>query len=422
MSEKSSEYLKRTCLICGCHTNQTINIYEPRSGPNIVELIQAKFKFQPLNEDKYLCFSCNNWLINWHSLQALNSNDAESPSGTFRPQMNSVLHKEKPENQRQQTHSSQFYWQTSAQLCRPTAKIRPWSIIGKTSNQIGTEKFILPKHFPLPVQNLFVRKSKRILKYQRKFRSRKLYYGRRKLLLKNLRLRRKFIQYKGTSNSYIFDKCDQSNKTPDSTSPHFSSILKCKKDKKYFTSNSKKCSYLKNEYKEKAKQKQEYWQTDVRVSQKKSIESNNNVINDLSTPANVDNKNKQLLGRPLVDGKVVSMLRRLGTTLSHENFNESTNTSKILFPRIMSPTKSKPQWTRQLDEDEILLGFDSAISEVLPQIIQGQQQNIHDDKCMPEIMAVMQAKRKLTYQVSICKDCSQCVNPLLPEGLSISLV
>lgn len=42
----SSEYLKRTCLICGCHTNQTINIYEPRSGPNIVQLIQAKFKFQ----------------------------------------------------------------------------------------------------------------------------------------------------------------------------------------------------------------------------------------------------------------------------------------------------------------------------------------------------------------------------------------
>lgn len=46
MSENSSEYLKRTCLICGCHTNQTINIYEPRSGPNIVQLIQAKFKFQ----------------------------------------------------------------------------------------------------------------------------------------------------------------------------------------------------------------------------------------------------------------------------------------------------------------------------------------------------------------------------------------
>lgn len=54
MSENSSEYLKRTCLICGCHTNQTINIYEPRGGPNIVQLIQAKFKFQVniLNEFK----------------------------------------------------------------------------------------------------------------------------------------------------------------------------------------------------------------------------------------------------------------------------------------------------------------------------------------------------------------------------------
>lgn len=44
--KSSSEDLKRICLICGCHTNQTINIYEPRSGPNIIELIQAKFKFQ----------------------------------------------------------------------------------------------------------------------------------------------------------------------------------------------------------------------------------------------------------------------------------------------------------------------------------------------------------------------------------------
>lgn len=46
VASSGSECLKRTCLICGCQTNQTINIYEPRSGPNIVQLIQAKFKFQ----------------------------------------------------------------------------------------------------------------------------------------------------------------------------------------------------------------------------------------------------------------------------------------------------------------------------------------------------------------------------------------
>lgn len=53
-SSAGSEYLKRTCLICGCQTNQTINIYEPRSGPNIVQLIQAKFKFQVRH-----CQACN---------------------------------------------------------------------------------------------------------------------------------------------------------------------------------------------------------------------------------------------------------------------------------------------------------------------------------------------------------------------------
>ncbi|TMW52102.1 hypothetical protein DOY81_002819 [Sarcophaga bullata] len=116
MSENSSEFLKRTCLICGCHTNQTINIYEPRSGPNIVQLIQAKFKFQPLNEDKYLCFSCNNWLINWHSLQALNSNDAESPSGTFRSHLNSgsVVQDEKSSGSKKQVA-----------VCRPIAQVKP---------------------------------------------------------------------------------------------------------------------------------------------------------------------------------------------------------------------------------------------------------------------------------------------------------
>lgn len=46
MSEKQMEDLRQICLICGCHTSQIINVFEPRNGPNIVELIQAKFKFQ----------------------------------------------------------------------------------------------------------------------------------------------------------------------------------------------------------------------------------------------------------------------------------------------------------------------------------------------------------------------------------------
>lgn len=69
---------------------------------------------------------------------------------------------------------------------------------------------------------------------------------------------------------------------------------------------------------------------------------------------------------PRVDGKVVAMFRRLGTTLSaeQEQSEEPMPTERPL--RIMSPAKQRPRWTRTLDDDEILLEFDSVISEVLP--------------------------------------------------------
>ncbi|XP_017482711.1 PREDICTED: protein phyllopod [Rhagoletis zephyria] len=391
MSEKASEYLKRTCLICGCHTNQTINIYEPRNGPNIVELIQAKFKFQPLNEDKYLCFSCNNWLINWHSLQASNSNDAESPSGTFRPQMNSMFHKEKAKNPRQQTQPSHMHCQKNYQLCRPTAKVRPWRITEKAHNEINWKRQVLKK------QKAFTGKSKWILKLQRK------YHENRRISLRNVRLRRSLRQC-NTYNFYLFSHNSKPNKLSFAT----------------FVQKLKKQRYIGEEYIKKVKQNQECW--DPGVYQKSSPGDNNNAISELNEKTSVNNYDKQCLKRPLLDGKVISMLRRLGTTLSLENRDASAKASTPLHRRIMNPVKSKPQWKSQLNEDEILLGFDSAISEVLPQVIQQRQQKVNGNNCVPEIFAVMQAKRKLAYQVSFGKDDSQYVYPRLPEGLSISLV
>lgn len=49
--------------------------------------------FQPVNEDKYLCYSCNNWLINWHSLRNLNKDPVESQSDKSR----SRLHESMPQ-------------------------------------------------------------------------------------------------------------------------------------------------------------------------------------------------------------------------------------------------------------------------------------------------------------------------------------
>lgn len=60
---------KKICFICGSHTIHIVNIHEPRSGPNMIEVISEKFKMRPLHDDKFLCFSCNNWLINWYTVQ-----------------------------------------------------------------------------------------------------------------------------------------------------------------------------------------------------------------------------------------------------------------------------------------------------------------------------------------------------------------
>lgn len=60
---------KKVCFICGSQTTLIINIHEPRCGPNMIDVISEKFKMRPLNDDKFLCYSCNNWLINWYTVQ-----------------------------------------------------------------------------------------------------------------------------------------------------------------------------------------------------------------------------------------------------------------------------------------------------------------------------------------------------------------
>lgn len=72
-SPSSQQPQKKICFICGTLTTHIINIYEPRIGPNIIDIINEKFKMRPLDDDKYLCYNCNNWLINWHSLQNRNN-------------------------------------------------------------------------------------------------------------------------------------------------------------------------------------------------------------------------------------------------------------------------------------------------------------------------------------------------------------
>lgn len=85
------------CLICGIYTNLSLNIFEPRNGPNIREVIYQKYNFKAErgdNEDKYICYSCNNWLINWYSLQYLSEsrNYESTPSSNRSPSENRNKH------------------------------------------------------------------------------------------------------------------------------------------------------------------------------------------------------------------------------------------------------------------------------------------------------------------------------------------
>lgn len=97
------------------------------------------------------------------------------------------------------------------------------------------------------------------------------------------------------------------------------------------------------------------------------------LVKTLATPPSTPTQPQyQRLQAPRVDGKVVAMFRRLGTTLSLETQQKEEGEEEMeprptaRTVRIMSPAKQRPRWTRTLDDDEILLEFDSAISEVLP--------------------------------------------------------
>lgn len=90
------------CLICGIYTNLSLNIFEPRNGPNIREVIYQKYNFRAERsdtEDKYICFSCNNWLINWYSLQHLSeSRNYESTPSSSRQSQSSENRNKRPKN------------------------------------------------------------------------------------------------------------------------------------------------------------------------------------------------------------------------------------------------------------------------------------------------------------------------------------
>ncbi|KAI9583183.1 protein phyllopod [Glossina fuscipes] len=400
MSENSSEYLKRTCLICGCHTNQTINIYEPRSGPNIVQLIQAKFKFQPLNEDKYLCFSCNNWLINWHSLQALNSNEADSSSGgTFRAGLNSG-NNSVMQTKLQTDDDDDNNVKRPIAICRPIRRVpttcHKGSITGEEHNNttiISNIQHNLKNSKPKS-KLTFKKPQPRLRRLTHRTYSTQLRLrcscGRALLLLAS--------EKRKINNKFLKQK--------------IAAVVKCFKCKANDYMKSSKSQNLVNNALQ-ARHQQDYV---------KCTESH-----------------KTYLRKPLVDGKVIAMLRRIGTTLSRESIIKSNNDHKSTMmveqhlPQIMSPTKAKQRWSRPLADDEIVLNFEATVTEVLTAALTTDSNNTN------------KLRKRLTYQMSLqegnCIDLNskeelkaegddnvnmpktEMTLPLnLPKGLSITLV
>ncbi|XP_016997956.2 protein phyllopod [Drosophila takahashii] len=371
----SSEYLKRTCLICGCHTNQTINIYEPRSGPNIVQLIQAKFKFQPLNEDKFLCFSCNNWLINWHSLQAVNSNEAESQSQSPSHMGNSVLQQERTK-------------------LRPVAMVRP-QVRVQPQSQPQPQPQVPVNPTPAPIIYSKRRSSRRSASVSRM--NRVL----RQCCLETLR------------------------RSPQKKQPAAVIV--------YLRPQAQKRSNPICKVECVAPRRKPIERLVVKEAQIAPTAMPNQATPPTTT--------YQRFPHPSVDGKVVAMFRRLGTTLSREEPAASEESSRTTKPRpqIMSPLEERPRWTRSLEEDEILLEFDSAISEVLPtttryQVTQGENKENEGSEEM-EIqdqaeLEVVQRKAEVdeeplqpqSHHLNSHQTSQQLSGLRLPLGLSISLV
>ncbi|XP_023168729.2 protein phyllopod [Drosophila hydei] len=371
----ASEYLKRTCLICGCQTNQTINIYEPRSGPNIVQLIQAKFKFQPLNEDKFLCFSCNNWLINWHSLQALNSNDAESQSRSQSPSGHMGNNSSSAGIVQQQLPLSKG----QPVKLRPVAQVRPQP---QPQRQPQPEPQLHPHPQPQPSSRLPALKN---IERDRSVRRRQPALGRR--------------------------RCRRTSKQPRRRSLR-SSCESCK----WRTLHKRSLAKVAQLQRQLSRQQQQQ-QLEQRL---------------------VKSPTYQRLPKPRVDGKVVAMFRRLGTTLSNEQTQEQEQEqeqrSTAPLNRIMSPAKRRPRWTRQLDEDEILLEFDGAIGEVLPSMqpitakrrLSYQSKGEAEAETAAELKVEQELELKLELELAVSQVNHQAELQLeqlqLPQGLSITLI
>lgn len=290
-----------------------------------------------------MCFSCNNWLINWHSLQAMNSNDAESQNHS---QSQSAAH------MGNSCAGSSRVAQQSPKL-RPVAQVRPQQ---QPQRQVATETRSIarissstatPTAQPAP-----------LLSYNKRR------FGRRSAA-EGTRGVHKVLRHCGSCGAAMVLRLLTA--TPAQTLAKLarrSVRSQCRKCR-----SSELCKWRQLHRRSIAK----VLQLQRALRQRQGQRQETTLVKTLATPPSTPTQPQyQRLQAPRVDGKVVAMFRRLGTTLSLETQQKEEGEEEMeprptaRTVRIMSPAKQRPRWTRTLDDDEILLEFDSAISEVLP--------------------------------------------------------
>ncbi|XP_064538122.1 protein phyllopod isoform X2 [Drosophila montana] len=348
---------------------------------NVEKIYFLNIFSQPLNEDKFLCFSCNNWLINWHSLQALNSNDAESQSRSQSPS-------------HMGNHSSAGLVQQQQKglpleraKLRPVAQVRPQP----QAQMLAQPQVQLPAAQIAPPPAISYNKRR---------------FGRRTAAASSGR--GKMLRH---SSSCACRKCRDCENCKWRTL-HRRSLVKVAQLQRALC---------------RQQQPKQSKRTEPQLQQEQRL---------VKTPATPTGQPKyQRMPAPRVDGKVVAMFRRLGTTLSTEQESHLASLQEPLPTarpplRIMSPAKQRPRWTRALDEDEILLEFDSGIFEVLreaPSATTARRRlryQLSSETQAAEVHAAAETEvqkelenRKVTHQNEL-----KLAGLQLPQGLSITLI
>lgn len=317
---------------------------------------------QPVNEDKFLCYSCNNWLINWYSLQNKNTSNSASAStaGTSSNSNRSDKTKSKIKNsipeEQNNAHTmvaaagsdDNYFHDEALELRNKLQKYlytpkRQWPSDGFTVTKATTKRVKKSSR-----KNVFIVKCNLCEKAIIRLRCQK-YSSKQQLLAKKRYL-------------------------------HF--CQPCKSSLQSF--------YMNNGHEE--------LNCDTKLSLTKSFSSHQTTLEkDQIIKSSQTSSSSQ---RKLVNPYVLSRLKKLGTTVVREGSHTSSNEQNVNDPSsllsltsslfssikkkdffIKNPHEIQSLNSRRNEKNEIVLAFDRTVTEVFPSMTkdEGCDATVNDD-------------------------------------------